>query len=236
MLDLVEEIKFAELKEKCRELKVMAPPEIMISLKVTEKDKTIFDDIQRGHSWTRNFYSYMLSTITRAEVSGSTYAVGSNAGKEITGLIGTAAGRCWSVNTNVIAGAGIVNNVTNANYGVVVGTTDTAFSANDFKLGARVEHGTSSTQLSYQAQANPASSYNSGTKVWTTTVQRVFNNNSGGSITIKEVGLYWVGFAHAISSGTYCLERSVLSPTITIPDGAQLTVSYAISMDFSAID
>lgn len=45
MLDPQEEAKFAELKDKCRELKVPAPPEIMIGLQVHEGGVLTFDDI-----------------------------------------------------------------------------------------------------------------------------------------------------------------------------------------------
>jgi hypothetical protein len=58
------------------------------------------------------------------------------------------------------------------------------------------------------------------------------NNNSGGNITVKEIGLCpnggWGDF--------FLLERSLLSPTVTVPNGAQLTATYEIIMDFSSID
>jgi hypothetical protein len=75
------------------------------------------------------------------------------------------------------------------------------------------------------------------TKVWTTVHSRVLNNNSGGSITIKETGLVWSGYAFEASASTfYLVERSVLSPTVDVAAGAQLTVTYTISSSFAAID
>jgi hypothetical protein len=60
------------------------------------------------------------------------------------------------------------------------------------------------------------------------------NNNSGGSITVKEVGLMYVG--NTYNNDYHLVERSVLSPTVAVANAAQLTVTYEISMDFSAID
>jgi hypothetical protein len=58
------------------------------------------------------------------------------------------------------------------------------------------------------------------------------------SITVKEVGLAGVVamFTSAQTNDYMLMERSVLSPTVPVPNGAQLTVTYSISMDFSAID
>jgi hypothetical protein len=82
----------------------------------------------------------------------------------------------------------------------------------------------------------PVNVYTSGTKTWENTIIRIFNNNSGGVIVIKEAGLYWSGYLFDTSIGYHMHERSVLSPTVAVANGAQLTVTYAISMDFSAID
>ena len=62
MLDQKEESKYKELKDKCRELHVPVPPEIHIGLQVHDKEgNLILDDLQRGHSWNRNFYNLIFS-------------------------------------------------------------------------------------------------------------------------------------------------------------------------------
>jgi hypothetical protein len=60
----------------------------------------------------------------------------------------------------------------------------------------------------------------------------VLGNNSGSSITVKEAGLN----SNASNMGLYLWERSVLNPTVPVPNGAQFTVTYNVIMDFSAID
>jgi hypothetical protein len=112
--------------------------------------------------------------------------------------------------------------------GIVVGTSNTAFDIEQYTLGALIANGTGAGQFTYQASAFDSKAYAS--KIWTSTCKRIMNNNSGGDITVKEIGLYSYG------AGTFLTERSVLSPTVLVPNGAQLTVAYEISMDFSSID
>jgi hypothetical protein len=234
MLNPIEEKKFEDLKALFRELKVPAPPEIMIGLKVHDRNSVlIFDDVQRGHSWTRNFWNFMFSaTIDAPGDSSGLFGAGYMSGKTTGGTIrssGVVAQRAG----NAAVGYGITDNTTA--FGIMVGTGDTAFSIDNFVLVTPIASGNSGSKLYYQAQVAPVVAYTAGTKTWKTTHHRIFNNNSGGSITVKEVGLYWSGnlFWSAVVN---LFERSVLSPTVAVPNGAQLTVTYQISMDFSAID
>jgi len=134
-------------------------------------------------------------------------------------------------------GMGITNGSPDASFGIVVGTGDTAFSVEQYALASLIAHGNAASQFAYQPMATPSVAYNAGTKVWKASHTRIFNNNSGGSITVKEVGLYALGylFTGAVDSVSMD-ERSVLSPTVPVPNAAQLTVTYEISKDFSAID
>lgn len=220
MLDPKEEAEFDELKGLFGELNIPSPPEIFIGLQVHKDGKLIFDDKQRGHSWTRNFYNFKCGIGTNASMLSSSFGAGYMSGKVIGGTInGTVRYLCNKIATGLIGSL----------KGIVVGTDDTAFSKEQYALGAIVAHGTGSGQLVYQASAFDSKAYAS--KVWTATSKRIFNNNSGGDITVKEVGLY-----SDYGNNTFLTERSVLDPTVTVPNGAQLTVTYEISMDFSSID
>jgi hypothetical protein len=235
MLDPKEEARFDELKAKCRELKVPAPPEIMIGLKVHDKNGILtFDDVQRGHSWTRNYWNMIcgmgLWTIMN---SSAVYGAGYLSMKRITGAmanVGSGYFTGWGGNNQTYqAGYGLSGALGVTNKGIVVGTDDTAASLLDYHLVVQ------NTAMVHNAMPSWASvSYNAGTKTWTSTFSRLFNNNSGSSITIKEVGLY--GAISPDSNSDIMNERSVLSPTVAVANGAQLTVTYEISMDFSAID
>ena len=229
MLDAAEEAKFAELKDKCRELKVPAPPEIMIGLKVHDKDGVlIFDDVQRGHSWTRNFYNFLFGVASTGAGTAATFGAGYLTRKETGGTVGAMGLQVNNRNSVNF----LYNTTNNASYGTVVGTSDTAFSVEHYQLQALIAHGNGAGQFFYAIQDQPVTLYTGGAKTWASTSSRIFNNNSGGSITVKEVGLIYYGFGFSYS----LFERSVLAPTVAVANGAQLTVTYKISMDFSAID
>lgn len=224
MLNPIEEAKFAELKDKCRELKVAPPPDIMIGLKVHNKNGVlVFDDIQRGHSWTRNFYNCLAYYAGAIPFTTNTFGAGYINWKTLSqGVRGI--GETFP--TGLWAAVGGIATAT----GIVVGTGDTAFSTEQFNLVTLISHGNSANQLSYSAQTATTGAYTAGTKTWAASMVRQFNNNSGSSITVKETGIYQpTGYVQM-------MERSVLDPTVAVANGAQLTVTYKISMDFSAID
>jgi hypothetical protein len=222
MLDPREEAKFDELKGMFRDLKLPPPPEIFIGLQVHKDGELIFDDKQRGHSWTRNFYNYKCMIGTNARSTSTLFGIGYLSGKDTTGAYNA---YLYNMSGDMTTGA------VGAARGIVVGTSDTAFNIDQYALGALIAHGTGVGQLTYQASAFDSKAYAS--KVWTATSKRVFNNNSGGDITVKEIGLY----GYTVYNGWLTLhERSVLSPTVLVPNGAQLTATYEISMDFSSID
>jgi hypothetical protein len=214
MLDPKEEARFDELKSKCRELKVPAPPEIMIGLKVHEGGVLIFDDTQRAHSWTRAYWNQMTFNNVFDQTVGSTWGAGSLATKIYTGAI----------SSSYTSGASEGHF-----YRIAVGTSDTAFSVLDYVMGADIASGNGSGQLLASGLTSTTPTYDAGTHVWSNTFSTIYNNNSGSSITVKETGLI-------STSVSVLLERSVLSPTVAVANGAQLTVTYSISMDFSAID
>jgi hypothetical protein len=224
MLDPKEEKRFADLKAMCRELKVPAPPEIMIGLQVHDKNGILtFDDVQRGHSWTRNFYNMLYLSFTYCGSGSSTFGAGYLGNKEYTGTI-----------RNFTTGAILPNYAESTDTrGLLIGTGDTAFSTDHYILATKIAHGNGSGQMAYSSQSY-ANAYTALTKTWKRTISRIYNNNSGGSITVKECGLYV--YTSLGDVGPYLYERSVLSPTVAVANGAQLTVTYEISMDFSAID
>jgi hypothetical protein len=244
MLDPKEEARFDELKAKCRELKVPAPPEIMIGLKVHDHNGILtFDDIQRGHSWTRNYWNSLCSSATGGTSLTLTFGAGLMSGKNTAGSIssgntfGSPSGQDGYPN---YSNSLVYRYDANSTNGIVVGTSDTAFSIEQYSLGTLITHGNGAGQLAYNISTHsgygsgcPIPAYTGGTKTWETSHSRIFNNNSGGSITVKEVGIYSSG---SFGLSAIMMERSVLSPTLAVADGAQLTVTYAISMDFSAID
>ncbi len=72
--------------------------------------------------------------------------------------------------------------------GIVVGTGTTAVTIDDYKLATQIMHGTGSGQMRHLA-STPGSPSVAGSNCDFLT-SRVFLNNSGGSITVRESGIY----------------------------------------------
>jgi len=111
----------------------------------------------------------------------------------------------------------------NANYGPVVGTGTGAFSWDNYALTTLIAHGTGAGQLSYGATTFNAPATSGNDRYYE--VIRTFQNNSGGDITVNEIGLY-------ATNGTYywCFARDVLGTGVTVPNGQTLTVTYKIKV------
>jgi hypothetical protein len=226
MLNKDEELKFKRLKEMCAELHVLPPPDVFIRFEVHDKNgKLLHNHLERGHSWVRNYYnSFIDMFLCSAGVKGTGgFAAGYISIKDIAGNYYAAGAASYGPLNHKSSGAGATN-------GICVGTGNTAWSAANVALATLIAHGNSASQLSYAANSAVTASYTAGTKSWTLTMSRVFNNNSGSSITVKETGL------SSFNGTQILLERSVLGVPVEVANGAQLTVTYTITVDLSAID
>jgi hypothetical protein len=104
-------------------------------------------------------------------------------------------------------------------YGIVVGSSDTPVTRDDYKLASQILHGSGTGQLMYGAMSFDApTAYGTG---YLFRAMRVFTNNSGADVTVKEIGLY-------VNFGGYyfCIARDVLTTPVTIPNGYSWTVRY----------
>jgi hypothetical protein len=129
---------------------------------------------------------------------------------------------------------GFYNATANASFGIVVGTGTTAFHLDDFVLETKIAHGNTASCLYYQAQVAPVTAW-TGNPDYDLNIlhTRIFNNNSGGEIIVKEVGLIYADGAYIAS----LLSRDVLAAPVTVANTAQLTVSVSITtQSLSAID
>jgi hypothetical protein len=104
-------------------------------------------------------------------------------------------------------------------FGIVVGSSDTPVTRDDYKLGSQIAHGNGTGQLMYGTMSHDApTTYSTG---YLFRAMRVFTNNSGADITVKEIGVY------CNTAGYYiCLIRDVLTTPVTIPNGYSWTVRY----------
>jgi hypothetical protein len=221
------------LIELGRELGIPIPM-LYAGYKVTDKNGRILSNqYGPGHSWTRNYYNLLFAAGSDAKGDDSAaFGAGKMSSKQINGTIYSNSGSNMVRSSSNILGSGIINNTTSNAHGILCGTNDTAFNLDQYALQTIIAAGNAAGQLAHVAQAAPAIAYTAGTKTWKTTHTRLFNNNSGALITVKESGLYWYGQFFYGGNVYYMLERNVPSPAVDVANGAQLTITYSIEMVF----
>lgn len=226
MFDPKEEQQYRELKKLARKLHVPIP-EAFIELEVRDKDgKVIQRHRQRSHSWVRNAYNiifYYLSAVQGLAANSLRCQMTNGNWREMFYVM-ACSNRIWDSEGNgyrAYAGEDTM--------GIVVGTGTAAEDFESYALETKIANGSGAGQLAYTAQEAPDVSTADTTKrnVWV----RYFNNNSGGSIGVNEVGLiiyfYYQG-------GLFLTERSKLASTVTVPNTGQLKVTYTIQLTYPA--
>ena len=123
-------------------------------------------------------------------------------------------------NYKVNAGSG------DANFGIVVGTGNTAPTINDYNLESKISHGTGAGQLQYGAVTFGEPTCDASSCHFTIT--RDFSNSSGAEIVVYEIGL----ICCAVDGGNdkALIIRDVISAGISIPNGQTLTINYRIKV------
>lgn len=211
-------------------------PKIALGFVVRDKKgRVVLDRSEPGHSWVRGAYNFFFSALANNGGGGSnSFGAGYMSSKNIAGTVLYATGSNIDRGSATVPGtAGMVPSTAVSTFGMVVGTSDAAFSIEDYKLGAKIAHGSGAGQLSYGIGILPVLAY--ATKIWTASHVRTFSNLSAGEITVKEVGLEWQGsiFGAAYS---HLFMRDVLAAAVPVASLAVLQVTYDLSYDFSAID
>lgn len=117
--------------------------------------------------------------------------------------------------------------------GIQVGTSSTAVVVADDNLVTPIANGTGSGQLVYYGCYGL--NYTTGATTASFDIEREFRNDSGGSITIAEIGLYCRSPLSGNGSGEtsifgFCIIRDVISSTVTVNTNEYLKVKYTITV------
>lgn len=196
-------------------------PFTFISLSVEKAGCIISSYRQRSRTWNRNYWNQAICATTRTPGVITNFGAGYLSAKQVPGTVAAISADFMQRFDNV----GIINNST---YGLLAGIGTTAESFEGFALSKPITHGSGSGQLVYAAHSALAQSYVSGTKTWTITIKRLMNNNSGTAIVVAETAIV----AMNINGYYYMFCRDLLGSTVSVANGAQLTISYDVSLTF----
>ena len=125
------------------------------------------------------------------DIIGMMFETGASLGGSTSGVLDTGSGERTIEEADGAAQASVgprANALINDNsFGIQVGTGDTAVAVDDDSLATSIVEGTSSGQLTHQAVTFSAKTAISGG--YRFSISRQVDNASGGTITVKEIGL-----------------------------------------------
>lgn len=188
---------------------------IEIGLEVRDKNGNIlFQKTEEGHSFIQNFM-IILAAAMRGNNAGLTLVDTGNASR--VGVVGDD----WTATS--MANMAALGDGTSKNYGIFIGTSNTAVTTTDYNLIAKL-----TTNWTYAAPTQIASSSDAGLTFSTGGVSRTFTNGTGASVVVYEVGLV-VATRWAAAQRNVLIARDVLAaPGVTVIASGTLSVQYKI--------
>ena len=123
------------------------------------------------------------------------------------------------------SGAGYTIGANNSDYGIVLGTDNTAWDFDNYIIGSKIEQGTAAGKLVYSGSSSFIVSYLDS--VWTVIRRRVFDNfnSDANTITVKEI-VQFVPLWRLVVQFVYIDERTVLETPKDIPYKSGAVFTY----------
>jgi hypothetical protein len=204
-----------------------------INIHITQNGKTRSEP---GHSWTRNGWNWLFACMSDACAVGTAFGAGNMVVKDTGNTLRTndltTANRGSSATPSTSYGMAYSGTANSA--GIVVGSNNTPFSPDDYRLLSQY----SALNISHYAMERAVFTYDAVNKIWKATHYREFTNPSSTlTFYIREVGL--VSRLQCFSSATYItllIARDVLETEIELVPLGIVGIGYEISMDYSEID
>jgi len=201
--------------------KINNAPRMFIELEVHDKNGKLIKRYKKeGHSWVGNLFK-MICCMARGGTTFSAYEANTGSSSDMLqdytgGYTQWALGGPQSdVYVGMLAGAN------EDRFGILVGSNDTPVSLSDFNLGSRI----SNSVLTHGATSLDGPYYGN---TYYFTLTRQFTNNSGSTVTVKEMGLFFSRY-----TTFFLFARDVISPSIDIPNGGTLTCRYRIEQSLT---
>lgn len=215
---------FGRLRFVARKLNVQILETIVRVRVVRKKDGMVksFRE-QHVHSFVRNLHN-IAAAFPVGDLTGSTYADGSLAIKDVSAVISGGAipvdfGQNWETGGSWMFGAANSSSY----FGVVVGRDNTAYNIDNFELGNQITHGTGPNQLTHNVSVL-TEGWNGGSSYYWSKHSRPFDNNTVASVTVEEMGL-------AIHN-THLLSRDLISGGQVLAVSDRLFAEYETRASF----
>lgn len=210
-------------------------PVVMTHIAVCSKNangEIVSEHIDRSRTYNRNYWNWyfkafgLMQGLNNDLASDSTFGAGHLAYKNTAGTVRNAN------NPDLFAPGMIVPATAGTDTaGIAVGTGTSSEDFEGYALNTPVTHGSTSGKLIYNAMTMQQPSYNSGTKVWTAPMARVFNNNSGGTIIVTESAMYAREY---FNNEPVMICRDLLPVPQSVLNAGQLTITYTLTSAFPA--
>jgi len=218
---------------------------IDMRLTITVKDKNgkiIKQHKQHSHSFLMNFLAMLATMMVNSYNSYNNFF-----------YYRSTTGTWWSPSTGGTYGAtnseelfDMLDDANDSTYGIVVGTGTATPTPNDYNLQSQIINGTGAGQLYYGAHSisptptttsngNMTSPPSPGTltpsgNTTSFSVSRTFQNQSGASITVSEVGILAQSLGFNQPNIYILIIHDLLSSAITIPNNGVMAITYTISV------
>jgi hypothetical protein len=212
-------------------------PELLLTVEVFDKDGNRTYKLHRhSHSWVRNAYNYLFAQMCAKNLEDSTYGAGLQSLTDTSGTVIYNAGLLHSLNRSnhdIRMDGGMLAVAGDDTHGIIIGTGAVAENFEDYELGSQIVNGNGTGEMDH-AQSN-LHSISYASLVLKDTLVRDFNNNSGASIGVNEVGIVCGGIymtGTVTSAYDILFARDKLGAQVDVADTAQLRVTYEISLTY----
>lgn len=213
--------------------------EAFLELEVLDKHgKRLSYHRQRSHSWVRNAYNMLFSQMASKDADDTTFGAGKLSIKDTAAGVNYADRRITVAKDGVTCDTpasttqGYLSPAGNDDWGILIGIGTDAESFEDYVLQTQIVDGTGSGEMSYVESESHSITYTAGTKVLKDEQGRYFNNNSGDTIGVNEVGMVTRG--RVSGDHSWLVARDKLASAVNVPDTGQLKVTYTIQLTYPA--
>lgn len=201
-------------------IKKAEAPQIYWEIEVKDKNGKVLNKKQvEAKSWLVQFITMLKGHFGASAVSGAGDA---NVSLVDEGGTGRAFPRS---NVGDVDGIGCLGAAADVTEGIIVGSGDAANTITTYKLTTKILHGSTSGLLVYGVTTIEDVTNPSGNDLQFR-LTRTFTNNSGVTITVKEIGILSYGHDNTLAARQWLIARDVLPSPTDVPDGATLTIRY----------